>query len=99
MKRDCSKDAQIFKVLGDENRLYILTLLRNGEKCACELLEALDFTQSTLSHHMKLLCGAGLVRGRKAGKWVYYSLDDEGGAYVNRALKRYTNIRLRKELL
>lgn len=70
--------ARIFKALGDENRLQILDLLRNGERCACIVLEDLQISQSTLSHHMKILCDAGIVKGRKEGKWVHYSIDPEG---------------------
>ena len=66
----------IAKALADENRLRILELLQGGEKCACILLEDLNVTQPTLSHHMKILCDAGIVTGRKEGKWVYYSLDE-----------------------
>ena len=70
--------AIFFKALGDENRIRILKMLRTGEKCACELLEELNITQPTLSHHMKILCDAEIVKGRKAGKWTYYSLNREG---------------------
>lgn len=69
-----AKAARIFKAIGDENRLRILSLLRSGERCACKLLEDMHISQSTLSHHMKLLCDAELVYGRKEGKWVYYSI-------------------------
>ena len=73
------KDAvRLFKALADENRLQILALLRSGEKCACKLLEDLQISQSTLSHHMRLLCDAGVVQGRKEGKWVHYSIDPMG---------------------
>ena len=68
----------IFKALGDENRIRILKLLHGGEKCACELLEELNIRQSTLSHHMKILCDAGLVIGRKEGKCMHYSICCEG---------------------
>lgn len=67
--------VRIFKALGDEKRLCILSLLRQGERCACVLLEHLNLSQPTLSHHMKILCEAQLVTGRKEGKWVYYSLN------------------------
>lgn len=70
--------AVIFKAFCDENRVKILNILRGGEKCACRLLEALNVTQPTLSHHMKILCESGIVSGRKEGKWMYYSLSDEG---------------------
>ena len=51
--------------------------LQQKEKCACYLLEELNISQSTLSHHMKLLCDSGLVDYRKEGKWMHYSLSEE----------------------
>lgn len=68
-------DAEVFKALSDANRLKILSMLSSGEICACRILEALDITQPTLSHHMKILSGCGLVTVRKEGQWSYYSLD------------------------
>ena len=70
--------ALVFKAFCDENRIKILNILSSGEKCACKLLEALSVTQPTLSHHMKILCDAGVVKARKEGKWMYYSLSHEG---------------------
>lgn len=67
--------ALICKALGDSNRLQIVELLSDSEKCGCELLEAFRITQPTLSHHMKVLCECGLVTARKEGKWSHYSLD------------------------
>ena len=61
---------RVLKALGDEKRLRILSLLRQGERCACVLLEDLNLSQPTLSHHMKILCDANLVTGRREGKWV-----------------------------
>ena len=75
---DAKKAASIFKALSDENRIQILSLLSGGEKCACKLLETLQITQPTLSHHMKILCDAGIVVGRKDGKWMHYSISDTG---------------------
>lgn len=69
--------AKIFKAFCDERRLEILELLQNGEKCACKLLEELDISQSTLSHHMKTLCDSGIVNSRKEGKWTHYSINKE----------------------
>ncbi len=69
--------ALICKALGDANRLRILRLLSDGEKCGCKLLEAFDITQPTLSHHMKILCDCGLVNGRREGKWTHYALNGE----------------------
>lgn len=72
------EDARKIKALADENRLAIMMSLRQREKCACYLLEELNISQSTLSHHMKLLCDSGLVDYRKEGKWMHYSLSREG---------------------
>ena len=70
--------VSIFKALADENRIRILRMLRSGEKCACRLLEELNISQPTLSHHMRILCDAGIVSGRREGKWTQYSLCGDG---------------------
>ncbi len=80
--------ARVFKAFCDENRLRILERLRSGEKCACVLLDDLHISQSTLSHHMKILCDSGVVQGRKEGKWVHYSIDPEGAEYAVQLLKQ-----------
>lgn len=72
------KTALLYKALSDENRIKIIELLRSGEKCACKLLEEIKVTQPTLSHHMKILCDAGVVSARKDGKWTHYSLSKDG---------------------
>lgn len=69
--------AVICKALSDPNRLQIMQMLSEGEKCGCKLLEAFDITQPTLSHHMKILCECGLVKSRKEGKWHHYSINTE----------------------
>lgn len=68
------QNALMFKAFCDENRLLILDMLKDGEKCACVLLEKLNIAQSTLSHHMKILVDSSIVSARKNGKWTYYSL-------------------------
>ena len=85
-------DAKVFKALCDENRLYILSLLESGEKCGSKLLEVLHIGQPTLSHHMKILCDAGVVNGRKDGKWVYYSINTNGATHVRELLGKYTTV-------
>ena len=65
------------KALSDEKRLRILAQLAGGERCVCELTEALDAGQSLLSFHLKTLKDAGLVTDRRAGRWVHYSLNGE----------------------
>ncbi|QAT48776.1 ArsR family transcriptional regulator [Caproiciproducens sp. NJN-50] len=66
---------KVFKALGDPKRAMIVDMLSCGELCACKILEKFEMSQSTLSHHMKILCECGLVKGREEGKWTYYSLD------------------------
>lgn len=78
--------AKLFKALGDENRLYILSMLQHGERCACVLLEHVHLSQPTLSHHMKILCETHLVTSRKEGKWVYYSLNRNKAGQAEQAL-------------
>lgn len=70
--------AVVFKAFCDENRIKILQLLADGEKCACRILDAMNITQPTLSHHMKILLESGIVNGRKEGKWMYYSISVQG---------------------
>ena len=69
--------AMICKALGDANRLEIVRMLSDGEKCGCKILERFEITQPTLSHHMKILTSCGLVNDRKKGKWHQYSLNCE----------------------
>ncbi|MDV0445018.1 hypothetical protein MmiAt1_05720 [Methanimicrococcus sp. At1] len=77
MNTNYNEYARFFKALSDPNRLMIIDMLSCGELCACVILEKFQFTQPTLSHHMKTLCDCRLVNGRKEGKWTYYSLNDE----------------------
>ena len=84
--KDYKSVARMFKALDDEKRLQILDMIRGGEKCSCVILEDMQISQSTLSHHMKILCESGIVHGRKDGKWVYYSIDKEGSKRLARLL-------------
>ena len=83
--------SQICKALSDPNRLQIVQMLTQGEKCGCDLLEQLQIGQPTLSHHMKILCDSGLVVGRKEGKWTHYSISPEGAQTALRVLAELTN--------
>ena len=91
-KMDERRTAAIFKALGDENRIGILKLLRSGEKCACKLLEEINVTQPTLSHHMKILCDAEIVVGRKEGKWTHYSISEKGVKLTKECLEQLTTL-------
>ena len=84
--------ALIFKAFCDENRIRIIKMLRNGEKCACKLLEELNVTQPTLSHHMKILCDSGIVAVRKEGKWMHYSISAQGANAAADILKELTSV-------
>jgi len=75
-RKSAKKQSSFFKVLADENRVRILKLLEVREMCVCEIMIALDLTQPTASHHLRLLENAGLIKDRKEGKWVFYSLTD-----------------------
>ena len=69
--------ARAFHALADRKRLEIVRLLTKGERCVCELIDAVGAKQSLLSFHLRILKEAGLVRSRRRGKWMYYSLNYE----------------------
>ncbi|MGI6664435.1 MAG: ArsR/SmtB family transcription factor [Christensenellaceae bacterium] len=85
--------AKIFKAFADEKRLSILKMLHHEELCACKIQEHLQIGQSTLSHHMKILCDAGVVRGRREGKWIHYSIHLSGSIYAVRLLEEMLGIK------
>lgn len=93
MELDERKIAIIFKAFCDENRIRILKLLATGEKCACKLLEEINITQPTLSHHMKILCDSGIVVSRKEGKWMHYSISPAGANIATDCLKNLTIVK------
>ena len=74
---DRAQAARLFHALSDETRLAVLEMLRGGERCVCELQDALDAAQSRLSFHLRVLRESGLVQDRKEGRWSYYSLVPE----------------------
>ncbi len=69
--------AELFKVFGDTTRIKILCALFEEEMCVCDIAALLGMTQSAISHQLRVLKSAGLVKYRKQGKIVYYSLDDD----------------------
>jgi ArsR family transcriptional regulator len=85
-----SEYLRIFKAFSDERRMRVLELLLDGEQCACILLEDLDISQPTLSHHMKILCDSGIVKGRPVGKWIYYSINEDGCERAKELLSKLT---------
>lgn len=79
---DYPEGMQVFKALADETRLRIVEILSCDELCACDILDSFDFTQPTLSYHMKILVESGLVAARKDGSWMRYRLDADKIAKV-----------------
>lgn len=70
--------AALFKALGDPNRLRVFAELMRGDSCNCELADRLGMPANLLSHHLRALSAAGLVRARRDrvdGRWIYYSVD------------------------
>lgn len=74
---DYEKTSVLLKAMADPNRMKIIDLLSAGELCACEVLAHFDFTQPTLSHHMKVLEKVGIVSVSKQGTWHYYTLRED----------------------
>lgn len=74
--------ADFFKVFGDSTRIRILTVLVGEELCVCDLAETLGMNQSAVSHQLKILKQAKLIRNRREGKQVYYALADDHVATI-----------------
>ncbi len=74
---EASELAEVFKLLGDPKRVRILyALVEAGELCVCDLAAVADVSETTVSHSMRLLRTAGIVRNRRDGRMIYYRLDD-----------------------
>ncbi len=83
----CYSDyVPLLKALSDETRLKIVDMLSCGALCACDILKAFDITQPTLSYHMKILTGCGVVKGVREGAWMHYSLIKEKADELTRFL-------------
>lgn len=74
------------KALSDPTRLKILYLLSDDELCVCEIINALDKPQSSISHHLNILKNSGFIKGRKDGVWIHYSLISPNIAVLIRKL-------------
>jgi DNA-binding transcriptional ArsR family regulator len=88
-REDAARKGKFFKALADTTRLRILGLLAVREMCVCEIMVALDLTQPTASHHLRILENVGLVKDRKEGKWVFYALRDPAQAA---SLLKFSNV-------
>jgi DNA-binding transcriptional ArsR family regulator len=69
--------AETFRMLGDPTRVRILDVLASGELCVCDIAELVRISESAVSHQLRLLRGLRLVRPRRSGRQVFYSLDDQ----------------------
>ena len=83
---DLERAAELFRALADPTRLGIIEQLRAGEQCVCDLTDMLETGQSRLSFHLKTLKDAGLLRDRRQGRWIYYSLEPEAIAEIESAV-------------
>lgn len=84
----------VFKAISDETRLRIIDMLSCGEMCACDILEGLSISQSTLSYHMKTLTDSELVNAERDGAWMRYTLNK---VRIDEALSFITSISSEKE--
>ena len=84
-REECTK---ILKALADDTRMQIFEMLRGGTLCGCKILEQLNITQPTLSHHMKVLEKEELVHVTKKGKWHHYSLNQDTAALLINGLSK-----------
>ena len=94
LEPDNNACVPVFKALADETRLSILHMLKDGELCACKIQERFDITQPTLSYHMKILTQCGLVKSRKDGLWMRYSLIAENFCEARDLLDRFSSSRV-----
>jgi ArsR family transcriptional regulator, arsenate/arsenite/antimonite-responsive transcriptional repressor len=77
----------ILKIVSEESRLKLLCILRKGNHCVCEMMEHVNLSQSLISHHLKDLKDAGIVKDEKKGLRVYYSLTKKGKHIINLLFK------------
>ena len=87
-----AEKVKVFKALSDERRLRILEILRDGEKCACVLIDVLEMPQSSLSYHMKIRCDSGIVESREEGKWTHYRISRRGSEAALALLREMTSV-------
>jgi len=84
--------VKVFKALADETRIRLLKLLQQRELCVCELMQALKMTQSRVSRNLGILKEAGLVKDRREGLWIHYSLNEASfNAFAGPLLKLLRN--------
>lgn len=77
VRSDAARAVRLFHALSDPTRLSILERLRLGDRCVCDMTDAMETGQSRLSFHLKVLKDAGLVTDRREGRWMYYALNQD----------------------
>jgi len=88
----------IARALGDPTRIRIVAALRNGELCVCELADALDISQSSLSSHLQICRQAGVLTTRKESRWIYYSLSTRYAPLIERIFSELQTVRRDEQL-
>jgi ArsR family transcriptional regulator len=88
----------IAKTLGDRTRIRIVAALRKGELCVCELVDALDISQSSLSSHLQICRQVGVLTMRKEGRWIYYSLSTRYAPLLERTFSELQTVRTDEQL-
>jgi len=87
-KRDINKLVELFRALGDQTRVTLMAALReHGEQCVMDLRKRLRMPQPTISHHLAILRERGLVNARRAGKYVFYSVDETQAEWLSKTLE------------
>ncbi len=81
MEKEVKKVASVLKLVGDKTRLTVIGLLLKRECCVCELVEVFEMSQPSISQHLRKLRDAGLVKERRKGQWIFYSLNRESESY------------------
>ena len=89
----------LIKSIAEPTRLQIIDILSNGEMCACDILQNLTISQSTLSHHMKALTAAGWVISRKKATWMYYSINENNVEKMHQFILNMTSKKHNSEKL
>ncbi|HEY8436042.1 MAG TPA: metalloregulator ArsR/SmtB family transcription factor [Haloplasmataceae bacterium] len=97
--KDWEQLVECHKALADKTRLRILALLKVEELCVCELVEILQMTQPAVSQHMRKLKNAKLVKERRNGQWVFYSLDGSTYPFFQSVLETLPDMRSEIEKL
>lgn len=85
-RTDSNRAAELFHALADPIRMDVVNMLLDGERCVCDLMSDLGLAQSRLSWHLKTLVDAGVISGRREGRWNYYSLNPEAIAEARAVL-------------